>query len=232
MVVVATIRALRHHGGAKKEEYDDPSVERVEKGFPNLKRHLENMTKFGITPVVAINNFTSDTDEEIDLVKKRCGEMGVTAVRSEGWAKGGEGMMALAEAVVNSAENGGNDFKPLYDWDMSIDRKIKTIAREIYRASEVEYSPKARREMRNLEDLGLGNLPICMAKTQNSFSDNVKLFGAPEGFTVTVREFEIAAGAGFLIPILGKMMRMPGLPAVPASEGMDIDDDGVITGLS
>ncbi len=232
VVVVATIRALRHHGGAKKEEYDDPSVERVEKGFPNLKRHLENMTKFGITPVVAINNFTSDTDEEIDLVKKRCGEMGVTAVRSEGWAKGGEGMMALAEAVVNSAENGGNDFKPLYDWDMSIDRKIKTIAREIYRASEVEYSPKARREMRNLEDLGLGNLPICMAKTQNSFSDNVKLFGAPEGFTVTVREFEIAAGAGFLIPILGKMMRMPGLPAVPASEGMDIDDDGVITGLS
>ncbi|MCP4121887.1 MAG: formate--tetrahydrofolate ligase, partial [Bacteroidetes bacterium] len=232
VVVVATIRALRHHGGAKKEEYDDPSIERVTEGFKNLKRHLENVKKFGITPVVAINHFTSDTEAEIDLVKQMCSKMGVVAMLSEGWAKGGKGTTDLARAVVSSIESGANDFKPLYDWNRSIDHKIKTIAREIYHATEVEYSPKARREMRTLEELGLGKLPICMAKTPNSFSDNVKLYGAPNDFTVTVREFEIAAGAGFLIPILGKMMRMPGLPAVPASEGMDIDNDGIITGLS
>ncbi|MDP6907937.1 MAG: formate--tetrahydrofolate ligase [Flavobacteriales bacterium] len=232
VVVVATIRALRHHGGAKKEEYDEPSIERVTEGFKNLNRHLENVKKFGITPVVAINNFVSDTQEEIDLVKRMCSEIGVIAMLSEGWAKGGKGTTDLAQAVISSIESGINDFKPLYDWSRSIDHKIKTIAREMYHADEVEYSPKARREMRTLEELGLGKLPICMAKTPNSFSDNVKLYGAPNDFTVTVREFEIAAGAGFLIPILGKMMRMPGLPAVPASEGMDIDDDGVITGLS
>lgn len=232
VVVVATIRALRHHGGAKKEEYNDPSVDRVRTGFGNLKRHIENVQKFGIKPVVAINNFISDSEEEIELVKELCAEMGVKAVRSEGWAKGGEGTQDLASAVAESAESGENNFQKLYDWNDSIDNKIKTIAREVYRATEVEYSPKARREMKTIEALGLDKLPICMAKTQKSFSDNEKLLNAPEGFTVTVREFELAIGAGFLIPILGKMMRMPGLPAVPASEGMDIDENGVITGLS
>ena len=232
VVVVATIRALRHHGGAKKDEYNDPSTERVKTGFANLKRHLENVQKFGIKPVVAINNFISDSQEEIELVKGLCAEIGVKAVLSAGWAKGGEGTKELATAVAESAESGENNFQKLYDWNDSIDAKIKTIAREVYRASEVEYSPKARREMKTIEALGLDKLPICMAKTQKSFSDNEKLVNAPEGFTVTVREFEMAIGAGFLIPILGKMMRMPGLPAVPASEGMDIDNDGVITGLS
>lgn len=232
VVVVATIRALRHHGGAKKEEYNDASVERVKTGFGNLKRHLENVQKFGIKPVVAINNFISDSDEEIELVKQLCAEMGVKAVLSKGWAEGGNGTQDLASAVAESAESGENNFQKLYDWNDSIDGKIKTIAREIYRAKEVEYAPQARREMKTIEALGLDKLPICMAKTQKSFSDDERLINAPEGFTVTVREFELAIGAGFLIPILGKMMRMPGLPAVPASEGMDIDENGVITGLS
>ena len=232
VVLVATIRALRHHGGAKKEEYSVPNVERVRTGFANLKRHIENVQKFGIKPVVAINNFITDSAEEVDLVKELCAEMGVKAILSKGWAEGGNGTQDLATAVAESAESGENKFQKLYDWNDSIDGKIKTIAREVYRAAEVEYSPKARREMRTIEALGLDKLPICMAKTQNSFSDNVKLLNAPEGFTVTVREFELAIGAGFLIPILGKMMRMPGLPAVPASEGMDIDENGVITGLS
>lgn len=232
VVVVATIRALRHHGGAKKEEYNDASVERVRTGFGNLKRHLENVQKFGIKPVVAINNFISDSDVEIALVKELCAEMGVKAVLSKGWAEGGNGTQDLASAVAESAESGENNFQKLYDWNDSIDGKIKTIAREIYRAKEVEYAPQARREMKTIEALGLDKLPICMAKTQKSFSDDERLINAPEGFTVTVREFELAIGAGFLIPILGKMMRMPGLPAVPASEGMDIDENGVITGLS
>ena len=232
VVVVATIRALRHHGGATKEEYNDPSTERVRTGFANLKRHIENVQKFGIKPVVAINNFISDSDEEIELVKQLCAEMGVKAFRSEGWAKGGEGTKDLATAVAESAESGENKFQKLYDWNDSIDSKIKSIAKEIYRAVEVEYSPEARRAMKMIESLGQDKLPICMAKTQKSFSDDERLVNAPEGFTVTVREFELAIGAGFLIPILGKMMRMPGLPAVPASEGMDIDENGVITGLS
>ena len=232
VVVVATIRALRHHGGAKKDEYNDVSVDRVRIGFANLQRHIENVQKFGIKPVVAINNFITDSSEEIELVKELCLEMGVKAVLSQGWEKGGEGTRDLASKVAESAESGESNFQKLYDWNDSIDAKIKTIAREIYRAEEVEYSPQARREMKMIEALGLDKLPICMAKTQKSFSDNEKMVNAPEGFTVTVREFEMAIGAGFLIPILGKMMRMPGLPAVPASEGMDIDENGVITGLS
>ena len=232
VVVVATIRALRHHGGAKKDEYNDVSVDRVRIGFANLQRHIENVQKFGIKPVVAINNFITDSSEEIELVKELCLEMGVKAVLSQGWEKGGEGTRDLASKVAESAESGESNFQKLYDWNDSIDAKIKTIAREIYRAEEVEYSPQARREMKMIEALGLDKLPICMAKTQKSFSDNEKMVNAPDGFTVTVREFEMAIGAGFLIPILGKMMRMPGLPAVPASEGMDIDDNGLITGLS
>lgn len=232
VVVVATIRALRHHGGAKKDEYNDVSVDRVRIGFANLQRHIENVQKFGIKPVVAINNFITDSSEEIELVKELCLEMGVKAVLSQGWEKGGEGTRDLASKVAESAESGESNFQKLYDWNDSIDAKIKTIAREIYRAEEVEYSPQARREMKMIEALGLDKLPICMAKTQKSFSDNEKMVNAPDGFTVTVREFEMAIGAGFLIPILGKMMRMPGLPAVPASEGMDIDENGVITGLS
>ena len=232
VVLVATIRALRHHGGATKEQYNDASVERVEKGFENLEKHIENMKKFGLNPVVAINSFFSDSDDEVQLVQERCANMGVKAVVSEGFTKGGEGTKNLAVAVVEEIENGSNEFKQLYDWKAPVKEKIQIIAKEIYGADGVEYSKKALIGLRKIENLGLDNVAVCMAKTQKSFSDNDKLTGRPTGFSVTVREFEFAAGAGFVIPILGNMMRMPGLPAVPASEGMTIDNNGKISGLS
>ncbi len=232
VVLVATIRALRHHGGATKEQYNDASVERVEKGFDNLEKHIENMKKFGLNPVVAINSFFSDSDDEVQLVQERCANMGVKAVVSEGFTKGGEGTKNLAIAVVEEIENGSNEFKQLYDWKAPVKEKIEIIAKEIYGADGVEYSKKALIGLRKIENLGLDNVAVCMAKTQKSFSDNDKLTGRPTGFSVTVREFEFAAGAGFVIPILGNMMRMPGLPAVPASEGMTIDNNGKISGLS
>lgn len=231
-VLVATIRALRHHGGAKSEEYNTPSVERVENGFANLSKHIENIQKFGITPVVAINAFPSDTQEEIGLIQEKCKAYGVNAVVARGWAEGGAGMTDLAEAVVKEVESNENEFKPLYDWNMPIREKIETIAREIYGADVVDYSKKAKLQIKRMEKLGFDTLPICMAKTQKSLSDNEFIHGRPVGFDVSVREFEFAAGAGFIIPILGQMMRMPGLPATPASEGMNIDDNGVISGLS
>ncbi|MEX1003602.1 MAG: formate--tetrahydrofolate ligase [Crocinitomicaceae bacterium] len=231
-VLVATIRALRHHGGAPPEEYNIPSTERVANGLSNLGKHIENMQKFGLNPVVAINAFPSDTDEEIQLIKERCQNRGVTAVVARGWEKGGDGMIDLAEAVVAEIEAGKNNFKPLYNWKLPVKQKIEIIAREIYGADGVEYSKKALTDLKKIQDLGLDHLPVCMAKTQKSFSDNDSLLGRPTGFTVNVREFEFATGAGFVIPILGVMMRMPGLPATPASEGMKIDNDGVISGLS
>ncbi len=232
MVLVATIRALRHHGGAKKEEYNTASLEKVQAGFANLAKHIENCKKYNLTPVVAINHFPNDTEEEIKFVQAECEKLGVKAVVSYGFTKGGEGTSELAQAVVDVVESGVNNFEKLYDWNLSVEEKIKTIATEIYGASEVNYSAKARKQLKTIKDLGYDGFPICMAKTQKSLSDNDKLVGRPEGFEVNVREFEFAAGAGFVIPILGNMMRMPGLPAVPASEGMDIDSDGVITGLS
>ena len=232
VVLVATIRALRHHGGATKDQYNDASVERVEKGFENLEKHIENMKKFGLNPVVAINSFFSDSDDEVQLVQERCANMGVKAVVSEGFTKGGEGTKNLAIAVVEEIENGLNEFKQLYHWKAPVKEKIEIIAKEIYGADGVEYSKKALIGLRKIENLGLDNVAVCMAKTQKSFSDNEKLTGRPTGFNVTVREFEFAAGAGFVIPILGNMMRMPGLPAVPASEGMNIDNNGKISGLS
>lgn len=232
VVIVATIRALRHHGGAKKEEYNTPSLERVEAGFANLAKHIENIKKFGFSPVVAINAFPSDTPEEVALVQEKCQALGAKAVEAYGWAAGGEGMKNLAEAVVAEVEGGQNDFKALYDWSLPVKEKIETIAKEIYGANSVAYSAKAQLHLRRIARLGLDHLPVCMAKTQKSFSDNDKLVGRPRGFEVTVREFEFATGAGFIIPILGNMMRMPGLPAVPASEHMEIDEHGVISGLS
>lgn len=231
-VLVATIRALRHHGGALKEEYNTASVERVSKGLGNLEKHIENMQKFGLNPVVAINAFPSDTDEEVKLIQERCAAKGVKAIVARGFAKGGEGMTDLATAVVAEVEAGKNNFKPLYDWKSPVKTKIETIAKEIYGADGVEYSQQAMSDLKKIEELGLSGLPICMAKTQKSFTDNEKILGRPTGFTVSIREFEFAAGAGFIIPILGAMMRMPGLPVNPASEGMTIDNNGVISGLS
>ena len=232
VVLVATIRALRHHGGVKKEGYNTQNLAAVTEGFKNLEKHIENIRKYNIEPVVAINSFISDTIEEVNFVIKKCKSLGVHAVLSEGWAKGGEGTKELAKAVVDIVENKATQYKPLYDWKSPVTEKIEIIAKEIYGAAAVEYSKKAQLNLRRINRLGFYDFAICMAKTQKSFSDNEQLIGRPEGFTVTVREIEIAAGAQFIIPILGKMMRMPGLPATPASEGMTIDKNGVISGLS
>ena len=232
VVLVATIRALRHHGGVKKEDYNVQNLVAVTAGFKNLEKHIENIRKYNIEPVVAVNSFVSDTDEEVAFVIEKCQSLGVHAVLSEGWAKGGEGTKELAKAVVDIVENKATQYKPLYDWKSPVTEKIEIIAKEIYGATTIEYSKKAQLNLRRINRLGFNDFAICMAKTQKSFSDNEQLIGRPEGFTVSVREIEIAAGAQFIIPILGKMMRMPGLPATPASEGMTIDKNGVISGLS
>ena len=232
MVLVATVRALRHHGGAKKEEYNTPNMDYVTKGFGNLDKHMENCKKFGLTPVVAINNFYTDSDEEVNFIISECAKVGVKAVVSRGWGMGGNGTMELAQAVVDVIESGTNNYKQLYDWSLSIEDKIRKIATEIYGADDVTFSPKAKTQLKEFSKLGVDHMPVCMAKTQKSFTDNENRIGRPTGFTVNVREFELAHGAGFVVPILGEMMRMPGLPAIPASEGMDIDNAGNITGLS
>ena len=231
-VIVATIRALRYHGGADIKEVNTAASEKVKTGLANLGRHIENIAKFGVKAVVAINNFPTDTPEEIELVKSYCASKGAEAVLAQGFAKGGEGMTDLASAVLRVVESGASDFHPLYGLEMSVKGKIETIAREIYRARSVAYSSQALTDLKRIENLGLAGLPVCMAKTQYSFSDDVALRAAPENFEITVNEIQVAAGAGFVIPILGKMMRMPGLPEIPAAEGMDIDANGVISGLS
>lgn len=232
LVLVATIRALRYHGGAKKAELQIPSLQKVKKGFENLEKHIENCKKFGLTPVVAINHFDTDSQEEVDFVINETALMGVETVVCKCWAEGGAGTTELAQAVVDIIESGINNFKPLYDWSLTIEEKIKLIATEIYGADGVDYLPKAKEGLKMIKELGFDKFPVCMAKTQKSFSDNETKIGRPRNFTVTVREFEFAAGAGFVIPVLGEMMRMPGLPTIPAAEGMDIDNNGKISGLS
>jgi len=232
VVLVATIRALRHHGGAKPEECGTPNLDFVSRGFVNLEKHIENIRKFNIEPVVAINTFLSDTDDEVNLVIDKCKELRVKAVVSDGWANGGEGSMKLAKAVVDIVENEATQFRPLYNWKAPMREKIEIIAREIYGADGVDYDKKAKLNLKRIERLGFNDFAVCMAKTQKSFSDISSLIGRPTGFRITVREIAIAAGAHFVIPILGKMMRMPGLPSVPASTKMTIDEDGKISGLS
>lgn len=231
-VIVATVRALRHHGGAVKEEYNVPSLEKVKKGIGNLEKHIENVQKFGLKAVVAINNFPNDSEEEIRYIQEVCQQKGVKAIVSKGFAQGGEGTKELAQAVVEIAESGESKFKPLYDHAISIEDKINIIAKEIYGAKSVNFTSKAISQLKNINKLGFNKMPVCMVKTPKSLSDDDKKLARPTDFEVTVREFEFASGAGFVIPILGDTMRMPGLPSVPAAEGMDIDDNGVITGLS
>lgn len=231
-VIVVTVRALRHHGGATREEYNTPSPERVEAGFTNVAKHIENIRAFGIQPVVAINSFPSDTPEEVELIKNACADLGVRAVESKGFALGGEGTMELAQAVVDAIEENQSNFKLIYDLDDKIENKIKSIATKIYGASGVNYTTKAKQQLRVLKRNKFTDLAICMVKTPNSLSDNPKLLARPENFEITIREFEVAGGAGFILPILGDTLRMPGLPTVPAAENMDIDDNGIITGLS
>ena len=231
-VIVATVRALRYHGGADVKDVNTAAPDRIKAGLANLGRHIENIAKFGVQAVVAINQFPTDTEEEIAMIKAYCAERGAEAVLAQGFAKGGAGMTDLAQAVVRVAEAGKSNFKPLYALDLSIKEKIATIAREIYRADGVDYSADAETALRRIDKLGLNNVPICMAKTQYSFSDDKALRAAPTGFRIAVRDIEISAGAGFVVPICGEIMRMPGLPEVPAAEGMDIDLNGVISGLS
>ncbi|WP_324718984.1 formate--tetrahydrofolate ligase [Salinimicrobium sp. HB62] len=231
VVMTTTIRALKYHGGAPLSSLTIPDVEALVKGLPNLEKHLENALQFNITPVIAINKFYSDNDEEIQVILDLAKKLDIKVALSDGWAKGGEGALELAQKVVEAIEEGKSDFKPLYNWDESVINKIETIAKKVYGADKVEFGPKAKKDLKNIMDLGLEGLPVCIAKTQKSLSDDPKLLGRPKGFTLNVREIEIAAGAGFLIPITGDMMRMPGLPAHPASENINIDLEGNISGL-
>ncbi len=231
-VVVATIRALKYHGGVKLAKLSEPNVEAVEKGLPNLEKHIENIKHFNIKPVVAINKFVSDSDQEIEAVRARCNELGVKVAICEAWAKGGEGAIELAQMVKEEAEKCSTCFKPLYDFNnTTIEEKLHTIATKLYGADHVEYTVKAKAQIEQFEKIGLGKLPVCVAKTQKSLSDDQYKLGRPTGFTVKIREFEVAAGAGFLIPIAGTIMRMPGLPSQPSAEKIDIDNQGNITGL-
>ena len=232
VVIVATIRALRHHGGAKKEEYNTPSLQKVKLGIANLEKHIENVQLFGLKAVVAINYFPNDSEEEIAYVKEVCAQKGVQAIVSKGFSEGGKGTEELARAVVAIAQSGESHFSPLYSNEASIEEKITAVATKIYGASKVNYNSKALSQLKQIKTLGFDKMPICIVKTPKSLSDDEKKLARPTDFEVTVREFEFASGAGFVIPILGDTVRMPGLPSVPAAEGMDIDDEGIITGLS
>lgn len=232
IVIVATVRALKMHGGVDKKELGTENLEALEAGCANLLRHIENVKKFGVPSVVAINRFPTDTEAELALLEKLCKEKGVEVVLSEVFAKGGEGGIALAEKVVELAESGKADFKPLYNTGSSIKNKITTIATEIYGAESVAFEAAALKQIADIEKLGLDKFPICMAKTQYSFSDDAKKLGAPTGFKITVREVKVSAGAGFIVALTGSIMTMPGLPKVPAACGMDILEDGTIIGLS
>jgi len=231
-VIVATVKALKMNGGVPKQALAEENLEALEKGIENLERHLENLGKFGVPSVVAINRFPTDTDAELKLLEKRCSNMGIEVVLSEVFAKGGEGGVELAQKVVEICETKPSSFKLLYDENDSILDKINTIAKEIYRAEGVEFTSEAKKQIQSLEKLGLDKMPICMAKTQYSFSDDPKLLGAPTGFHITVREVRVSAGAGFIVAITGDIMTMPGLPKIPAANGMDITSDGEIIGLS
>lgn len=231
VVVVATVRALKHHGGVAKADLGQENLDALEKGLPNLLQHVENITKvYGLPAVVAINRFPTDTEAELKLVEDKCKELGVNVALSEVWGKGGKGGIALAEEVVRLCEE-PNNFDFAYSLDMSIEEKIRAIAQKVYRADDINILPAAMKQLKQLEELGFGNLPICVAKTQYSFSDDQNLLGAPRGFTLTVRNLKVSAGAGFIVALTGDIMTMPGLPKKPAAENIDVDKTGKISGL-
>ena len=231
VVLVATVRALKYHGGVAKADLNEENLEALEKGMPNLLQHLRNMKEvYKLPVVVAINAFPTDTKAELDLVEAKCRELGVNVALSEVWAKGGEGGVALAEEVVRLCEE-PNDFSFSYDVNDSIEEKLNDIAKKIYHAEGVDFTPGAKKQMKELTELGFGATPICVAKTQYSFSDNPKLLGAPSGFRITIRNLKISAGAGFIVALTGDIMTMPGLPKVPAAEKIDVDSTGRISGL-
>ena len=230
-VVVATVRALKYHGGVAKDELNGENLFALEKGLPNLLRHVENVTKnYGLPCVVAVNRFPTDTEAELTMVKEKCASLGVNAVVSEVWGRGGEGGLDLAAEVIKLAE-GKNDFHFVYEDDLSLKEKIEAVASKIYRADGVDFTAAAARQMDSIEKDGYSRLPVCIAKTQYSFSDDPKLLGAPEDFRITVREVKLCSGAGFVVVKTGDIMTMPGLPKVPAAEKIDVDENGKITGL-
>ncbi len=231
VVIVATVRALKYHGGVAKGDLNKENIEALEKGMPNLLQHVSNIKNvFGLPCVVAINAFPTDTEKELKLVEEKCNELGVNVALSEVWAKGGEGGKALAEEVVRLCEQ-PNDFTYSYALDLSIEEKLDMICKRIYHGDGVQLTGNALKQAKQLTELGFGNLPICMAKTQYSFSDDASLIGAPKGFTVTVKNLKVSAGAGFIVALTGDIMTMPGLPKVPSAEKIDVDENGVITGL-
>ena len=231
VVIVATVRALKYHGGVALSNLNEPNVAAVEKGLANLEKHIESVQSFGVPAVVAINAFSADTTEEHLAIQQRCAALGVRAELTEGWAKGGDGAMALARAVVEVAKR-PEALQFTYDLEDDLQTKATKVVNTIYGGDGVDFSAKALKQLQQFKAIGLDHLPICMAKTQKSLTDDEHVLGRPTGFRITVREFELAAGAGFIIPITGAMLRMPGLPAHPAAEHMSIDEHGVIDGLS
>ena len=231
VVLTTTTRALKYHGGASLSTLKEPNVKALTKGLPNLEKHIENIRLFNVPSVIAINKFETDTEEEIALIREAGENLGVRVALAEVWEKGGAGALDLAKKVIEATEASNGSFTPLYSWDMNVRDKIETIATKIYGAEYVDYTSRAKLDLKKITDLGLTHLPVCIAKTQKSLSDNPALLGRPKDFIITVREIEIASGAGFLVPITGNIMRMPGLPAHPASENIDVDEDGNISGL-
>ena len=230
-VIVATVRALKYHGGVPKTELNAENLEALAAGIPNLLQHVENVTKnYGIPSVVAINRFPTDTEAELKLIEEKCKELGVNVALSEVWGKGGEGGIELAEEVLRLVEE-KNDFHFVYEDELSIKEKIEAVAKKIYRASGVVYAENSLKQIGTIENLGFGNLPVCMAKTQFSFSDNPSLLGAPRGFHLTIKDVKVCSGAGFIVVKTGDIMTLPGLPKVPAAEKIDVDENGVISGL-
>jgi formate--tetrahydrofolate ligase len=231
VVLVATIRALKYNGGVPKAELSSENVEALKRGIVNLEKHIENLQKYGVPVVVTLNSFLTDTKDETDFVEQFCKERGCEFALSQVWEKGGEGGIALAEKVLKTLEEKESHFKPLYDSELSLTEKIETVAKEIYGADGVSYAPAALKELKRIEDLGMGEFPVCMAKTQYSLSDDQTKLGRPRGFTVQVREVYVSAGAGFVVVVTGAIMTMPGLGKKPAAYGIDVSDEGVITGL-
>ena len=231
VVLVATVRALKYNGGVSKAELNNENVEAVKKGIVNLEKHIENLQKYGVPVVVTLNNFVFDTDAEINVIKEKCEEMGATFSIAKVWEKGGEGGIELAEKVIETIETKENKFKLLYEDELSIEEKINKVCKEIYGAKGVSFSAKARKTLKQIDEIGLSKLPICIAKTQYSLSDNPALLGRPTDFEVTVKELRISAGAGFIVVLLGDIMTMPGLPKKPAALSIDIDEKGNVVGL-
>lgn len=231
VVIVATVRALKMHGGMAKADLSSPNLEALKKGFENLEVHIENISKFGVPSVVAINKFVTDTDDEINLLKNLCAEKGAKAVLCEGWGKGGEGAMELAKVVAEVADSGKADFHYLYPSHLPLADKIRLIAKEIYRAHDVDFAPNVLKKLREFEELGYKELPVCIAKTQNSISHDPKLMGAPKDYIFPVRDVQLYSGAGFVVALAGDIMTMPGLPKMPAALKIDVDDDGHVSGL-